>query len=403
MYNTINKVIRLATLFVVLVCIQFANHVLAQSATIHKIWIEHGVSYNGEKGMKVHAKVSVSGLKGKNIRMIAFFHDSSKEYLKGGISGYRATDGTPCVFEDTKPTYDNSSWEDYWLFMPYRALPLAAGKNTYYASFHVKDLSSGNYVNKGFVYESFTGTGSSNNGAQQPVAQYQNNQQQSLNYMDIHQKYSHSKYFNDWGSVVKSYKEEYTYFFVYNTGWIEGIKIEHCGVCHGQGGSQCPMCSGLGSRLEYDYYLGMSLRKPCSFCLATGRKTCVVCNGNPTYGRVEALHDEGDGYIRYYIGNMFNGTKGQMSYINTKSSGGGSPSGATIPIQSFQRYDNSSSGYDRGSKREPCPICNGSGKCSMCAGRGEYRNRYYNDELMDCGSCRGTGKCQTCYGTGKMR
>ena len=49
-----------------------------------------------------------------------------------------------------------------------------------------------------------------------------------------------------------------------------------------------------------------------------------------------------------------------------------------------------------------CPVCNGTGKCRTCAGRGEYRNSQTNT-LYDCGVCRGGGKCQVCYGRGKVR
>lgn len=386
MYNTINKVMRLATIFVVLVCIQSTNHVLAQSATIHKIWIEHGVSYNGEKGMKVHAKVSVSGLKGKNIRMIAFFHDSSKKYLKGGISGYRATDGTPCVSEDTKPSYDNSSWEDYWLFIPYRALPLAAGKNTYYASFHVKDVSSGKYINEGFVYESFTGTGSGNNSAQQQVAQ---NRQQSLNYMDIHQKYSHSKHISGIGSLLGSAKDGDIYKYAYSGGWIETVVLSRCTSCFGQGSVRCPICYGQGGSMKYDFVIGISYMQPCSYCQATGRNTCMVCNGDGNTSLVTLIN-----YKEKLMYVSVNGMMGNVKSFENQASYGGNYN------SSGGNYNSGNSGsgskdYDR------CGVCGGSGKCGFCAGRGECRSSF-DGSLVDCAVCNGSGRCSLCKGRGQL-
>ena len=48
-----------------------------------------------------------------------------------------------------------------------------------------------------------------------------------------------------------------------------------------------------------------------------------------------------------------------------------------------------------------CRNCYGSGKCSLCAGRGEKQydiNGHY--EMMDCPICNGSGRCQACKGRG---
>lgn len=66
------------------------------------------------------------------------------------------------------------------------------------------------------------------------------------------------------------------------------------------------------------------------------------------------------------------------------------------PQQSTTSYTQPSSNYME------CAVCNGTGKCRTCAGRGEYRNPQTNT-LYDCGVCRGGGKCSECYGRGKVR
>lgn len=59
----------------------------------------------------------------------------------------------------------------------------------------------------------------------------------------------------------------------------------------------------------------------------------------------------------------------------------------------------SSSTWSYENSNSSCHQCNGSGKCSGCAGRGEYRsNGYY----YDCPSCRGTGKCLGCHELGHI-
>lgn len=44
-----------------------------------------------------------------------------------------------------------------------------------------------------------------------------------------------------------------------------------------------------------------------------------------------------------------------------------------------------------------CVDCKGSGKCTWCAGRGEYRNQY-SGIMDDCRKCNGGGVCPTCHG-----
>lgn len=45
----------------------------AASATFKKIWLEHNVMQDGEKGMKVHVAFDISGMKGQKCKAIAYF------------------------------------------------------------------------------------------------------------------------------------------------------------------------------------------------------------------------------------------------------------------------------------------------------------------------------------------
>ena len=47
----------------------------------------------------------------------------------------------------------------------------------------------------------------------------------------------------------------------------------------------------------------------------------------------------------------------------------------------------------------PCAGCGGSGYCSMCHGKGWYKN-IYNGNIYDCPSCGGSGRCRVCHGKG---
>ena len=46
-----------------------------------------------------------------------------------------------------------------------------------------------------------------------------------------------------------------------------------------------------------------------------------------------------------------------------------------------------------------CSGCGGSGFCSMCHGKGWYKN-IYDGKIYDCSSCGGSGRCRVCHGKG---
>lgn len=60
--------------------------------------------------------------------------------------------------------------------------------------------------------------------------------------------------------------------------------------------------------------------------------------------------------------------------------------------------DNNSTTYTESHGRK-CPSCKGTGLCSMCKGKGWYKNMYSGD-LYDCSACFSTGQCKVCHGKG---
>lgn len=64
-------------------------------------------------------------------------------------------------------------------------------------------------------------------------------------------------------------------------------------------------------------------------------------------------------------------------------------------------YNNGGSSGGSRSDGYTCPTCHGSGRCTMCAGRGEWRDS--NGRLHDCSMCHGGGACYGCHGKGRIR
>lgn len=53
-----------------------------------------------------------------------------------------------------------------------------------------------------------------------------------------------------------------------------------------------------------------------------------------------------------------------------------------------------------GSSSNSCPICYGTGNCSICNGSGAA-DSYYTGGRMACSACNSTGRCSSCHGTGR--
>jgi hypothetical protein len=70
---------------------------------------------------------------------------------------------------------------------------------------------------------------------------------------------------------------------------------------------------------------------------------------------------------------------------------------AAMMNRNFNNSNQSNSTKDYGA----CPNCHGTGRCTMCAGRGEWKDN--NGIYHDCSICHGGGQCPSCHGSGKLR
>ena len=111
------------------------------SAKITDVWMEHNIYNNNEKGMYIHAKASVYNNKGNSTNFTCFIDDENGHNLSSDRSGYKSTNGQLCTYENNKPAYINTVWEDYKLFLPYSLLPQKPGTTRYSFSFMIRDVA----------------------------------------------------------------------------------------------------------------------------------------------------------------------------------------------------------------------------------------------------------------------
>lgn len=137
----------------------------------------------------------------------------------------------------------------------------------------------------------------------------------------------------------------------------------------------------------YNHQSSQTVMAPCPYCGGTGIQANM---GNDIYFPSSTCYAcKGSGLMEQEAARK---AQQAINQFNNSIYGGGS-SGGSEGTGSYMRDVN------------VCWNCNGSGKCSSCAGRGERRysgNYGQPGGIMDCSICHGTGRCQACHGRGRI-
>ncbi len=96
------------------------------SATIKEIWIDYNVSEGNRKGMRLHLKFEVTGLKGVDSKITARVQKENNEYLANN-SAYSNSRGELETSFDMKPGYPTTVFEDATMFLPYDEIIVRKG------------------------------------------------------------------------------------------------------------------------------------------------------------------------------------------------------------------------------------------------------------------------------------
>lgn len=120
-------------------------------AEINRVWVEHNIPRTGYNSvydafwgwqqvpytynvMLIHVDFNVKNMKGKTIRVCAFFFDEDGDKLTTSNNQFRAPNGQVTVQNTGTATYENSNWSDYVLEIPYRVM--RKGDNKFYIQIH---------------------------------------------------------------------------------------------------------------------------------------------------------------------------------------------------------------------------------------------------------------------------
>jgi len=109
------------------------------TASIEKVWSDVNVMQDGKKGMMIHVKFDTKRMKGIEGKCIVYFYNGDKSKMPYTLSGYKTYGGYACSSRRFIPSYDYATFQDFDIFVPYDALKVVMGGNTYYYRVQIYD------------------------------------------------------------------------------------------------------------------------------------------------------------------------------------------------------------------------------------------------------------------------
>lgn len=103
------------------------------SAYINEVWVERNAydSY-GNKGMMIHVNFDVKGMLNQTGQVAVYFYGLDGNPLKDKNDVYCTSEGNVATHVDFTPNYENCSFKDMSIFMPYDELHTKRTKSCYF-------------------------------------------------------------------------------------------------------------------------------------------------------------------------------------------------------------------------------------------------------------------------------
>jgi len=103
------------------------------SGSIRNIWIDHNVSDSyGNKGMRIHVKFDINGMLNRTGQAAAYFYYANGNPLRDTNGSNRTSDGNVATHVNFTPNYENCTFNDLSIFMPYTELHLSQTTSCYF-------------------------------------------------------------------------------------------------------------------------------------------------------------------------------------------------------------------------------------------------------------------------------
>ncbi len=109
------------------------NSTTEVSGTVRSIWVDHNVSDSyGNRGMKIHVKFDINGMLNRRGQAAAYFYYTNGNPLKDTNSRCCTSNGNVATHIDFTPNYENCTFNDLSIFMPYSELHMNKSASCYF-------------------------------------------------------------------------------------------------------------------------------------------------------------------------------------------------------------------------------------------------------------------------------
>ncbi len=100
---------------------------------ITNVWVDHNeYDDDGKKGMRIHIAFKAHNMLNKEGKVSVYFYFSDGTALIDANGSYKTTDGYVAVSRSFCPSYENSDYNDFKIFMPYSELHLDSSADIYF-------------------------------------------------------------------------------------------------------------------------------------------------------------------------------------------------------------------------------------------------------------------------------
>ena len=96
-----------------------------QQLIVNVVDVQHNVEIDGELGMQVFAPINTLGYQGETLRVALFVYWEDGTEIPGTNAprDFRTTEGDLTVQTTLTPSFNDSQWNDFWIFLPYDYFP----------------------------------------------------------------------------------------------------------------------------------------------------------------------------------------------------------------------------------------------------------------------------------------
>lgn len=97
------------------------------SGKVERVWIDHDVTEEGQFGMRIHVKFTVTDMKGVDSYLAIYFERENGTRLSSSDNKFQSKAGDVAAYRSLKPGYDRTVYNDLTVFIPYSELHLGIG------------------------------------------------------------------------------------------------------------------------------------------------------------------------------------------------------------------------------------------------------------------------------------